>query len=201
MSKKLSLFLILISVGLLSALAAGPVFGGNSPGSEGSRGFRALSGGPAANFVVPTDMELVKSFPLPAYGLTYERYQQFFGKARAEVLGGQITLYKDDSGSPVAVIGNHYPDISPSNSKRRSKDNARDDVARDIGPNGQAANGQKRTLATKENPAGAGFLVIGYWVNSPGKQHIQLNNFAGIVQPRGEALFVANNESLNCSGP
>ena len=34
MNKKLSLFLILISVGLLTALAAGPVFGGGEDGLE-----------------------------------------------------------------------------------------------------------------------------------------------------------------------
>ena len=53
------------------------------------------------------------------------------------MLGGQLTLYQDGDGNTVTVIGNHYPDISPSNSNRRSNDNARDDVARDIGPDGQ----------------------------------------------------------------
>ena len=136
MKKRLSLFLLLISVGLLTALAAGPVFGGNLAGPDNNGGFRALSGGQASDFEVPGDMELVLSYDLPAYGLTYERYQQFFGNAHAQVLGGQITLYKDRSGNTVTVIGNHYDAINTTNSPGRSQDNARNDVARDIGPDG-----------------------------------------------------------------
>ena len=124
--------LLLISVGLLTALAAGPVFGGNTAPVEG---FRALSGGGAAKFALPPDVKLIQSFPLPAYGLTYERYQQSFGAA--QVFGGQLTLYKDGTGATTIVIGNHYPDIVPTNKVERSNNDARKDVARDIGPEGK----------------------------------------------------------------
>ena len=118
--------------GLLTALAAGPVFGGNTAPVEG---FRALSGGGAAKFALPPDVKLIQSFPLPAYGLTYERYQQSFGAA--QVFGGQLTLYKDGTGATTIVIGNHYPDIVPTNKVERSNNDARKDVARDIGPEGK----------------------------------------------------------------
>ena len=106
--------------GLLTALAAGPVFGGNTAPVEG---FRALSGGGAAKFALPPDVKLIQSFPLPAYGLTYERYQQSFGAA--QVFGGQLTLYKDGTGATTIVIGNHYPDIVPTNKVERSNNDAR----------------------------------------------------------------------------
>ncbi len=48
-----------------------------------AQGFHALTGDEAANFSVPGDMELVKTLGLAVYGLTYERYQQYFGPARA----------------------------------------------------------------------------------------------------------------------
>lgn len=76
-------------VAIVAAIAAGPIFGRVTEANNGaSSGFRALSGGRAANFVMPGDMELVRSFYLAAYDLTYERYQQFFGNSKAEVLGG-----------------------------------------------------------------------------------------------------------------
>ena len=68
--------------------------------------FRALSGAEADFFVLPDDVDLVSSLRLGRYGLTYERYQQVFGGAK--VLGGQLTLYKDDSGAVTTVIGAHY---------------------------------------------------------------------------------------------
>ena len=40
-----------------------------------------------------------------------ERYRQFFGDA--EVLGGQLTVYRDDAGVRDAVIGAHYADLTP----------------------------------------------------------------------------------------
>ena len=97
MKKKLSLVLLTVVV-LLVALAAGPVFGSNLAEPANDGGFRALSGGQAADFKVPEGMELVLAYDMPAYRLRYERYQQFSGKAHAAVLGGQLTLYKNESG-------------------------------------------------------------------------------------------------------
>ena len=151
MKKKLSLVLLTFAA-LLVALAAGPVFAVNLAEPASSAGFRALSGVPAAKFGLPNDVELINSFSLPKHGLTYERYQQFFGNAHAEVLGGQLTLYKDESDKTVAVIGNHYNNITPTNAARRSNENARDDVARDVGP------GQKVNIDLMINPATGRFF-------------------------------------------
>ena len=119
---------------------------------RGDSGFRALSGRDVGNFVLPRDMKLVKSFDLPAYGLTYERYQQIFGPARAQVLGGQLTVYKSDSGAVELVLGAHYPDIAPRNSPSRGKDDARRTVEKDIGPEG------RRIVDLMINPATGRFF-------------------------------------------
>jgi thermolysin len=103
----------------------------------GSGGFRALSGPAAATFRLPDDVALVQRFVLARYGLVYERYQQFYGEAHAEVLGGQLTLYKDGTGTTRLVIGAHYPDITPTNAVLLSAVEARRIVAGDIGAAGQ----------------------------------------------------------------
>ena len=105
-----------------------------APGAQNSSGFLALSGEEAANFDLPSDLQLVQSFYNVQNGLTYERYQQYFGVA--QVLGGQVTLYIDDSGTIATVIGAHYPDIAPANFARLSGANARAVVDRDIGAGG-----------------------------------------------------------------
>ena len=115
------------------AFSVSPVFGGSG---DGAGGFRALSGGEAAGFSVPDDTELVRTFDLASYGLTYERYQQYYGEARAQVLGGQLTLYRDGSGAVTLVIGAHYPDIAPTNSVSLSRGGAQRIAERDIGSAG-----------------------------------------------------------------
>lgn len=116
----------------ISLLFSGPLALGQA--SE-RLGFRALAGAEAAEFTLPADMELVKTFDLPAYGFTYERYQQYYGRFRAEVLGAQIAILRDHSGG-IAVIGSHYPDIQPANTRNFSQAAARAAVDRDIGPGG-----------------------------------------------------------------
>src|SRR5215211_884779 len=93
--------------------------------------FRALSGTRASSFSVPGDMRIVERFPL--LGLRYERYQQVFGSREAEVLGGQITVYRRSSGEANTVIGAHYGDIQPSNKVALSGAEARAVAARDVG--------------------------------------------------------------------
>ena len=105
-----------------------------APGGQNTSGFLALSGEEAANFDLPPDMQLVQSSYNVQNGLTYERYQQYFGVA--QVLGAQVTLYIDDSGTIATVIGAHYPDIAPANFARLSGANARAVVDRDIGAGG-----------------------------------------------------------------
>ena len=108
--------------------------GAGASGGAGG-GFRALSSAEAAFFVLPDDMDLVTSTRLGRYGLTYERYQQVFGSAK--VLGGQLTLYRDDSGAVTTVIGAHYPNIAPTNRVRLTPAAARGIVDRDVGPEGR----------------------------------------------------------------
>ncbi|MGD1996947.1 MAG: hypothetical protein PVH62_09255, partial [Anaerolineae bacterium] len=128
---RLSLAVVLL---LIASLAIDPAVTAVANG-PGVSGFRALGGEEAAAFAVPGDMELVLTFPLPKYGLTYERYQQYFGPAK--VLGGQITLYRSDDGVVSTVIGAHYPDIAPSNTVGLSMAAARGIVDRDIGAAGE----------------------------------------------------------------
>ena len=85
---------------------------------------------------MPGDTKLVRTINLTAYGLTYERYQQHFGDANAEVLGGQLTLYKNSSGATTLVIGAHYTDIVPANSVKLTKGQAQRTADRDIGADG-----------------------------------------------------------------
>ena len=126
---------------LVGALALLVVGAGAAPGSGAgggaSGGFEALSGSAAASFVLPSDVELVKRLELPAYGLTYERYQQVYGAARAKVYGGQLTLYRDGSGAVVTVIGAHYPGIVAKNSVSITAAQARQASEGDIGPAGE----------------------------------------------------------------
>ncbi len=93
---------------LLSGVASAWA-GAAGQGGSARSGFRALSGAEARNFVVPPDMRPVTSFHLDTSRFTYERYQQYFGAA--QVLGAQITLYRNRSGVINAVIGSHYPGI------------------------------------------------------------------------------------------
>ncbi|MDF1499636.1 MAG: M4 family metallopeptidase [Anaerolineales bacterium] len=99
-------------------------------------GFRALKGTEAASFQVPGDVRLVTSFELASYGLTYERYQQVFSGAEAEVLGGQLTLLKDGSAIKY-VIGAHYPGITPTNDVNIAAAQARQRAANDVGAAGE----------------------------------------------------------------
>lgn len=133
--KKILSFSFLMLVVSVAALAAAPIHGGG--GAMEESGFRALSGEAAASFTVPGDMELVRTFSLED-GTTYERYQQYFGNKKAAVFGGQITLYKDASGSITTVIGVHYPNIVPTNAVKKSKADADVIVDQDLGDKGEA---------------------------------------------------------------
>jgi thermolysin len=86
-------------------------------------GFHALNGQAARNFQVPGDMKLMAQEGLAQYGLSADRYRQFFGDAA--VLGGQLTVYRDEAGTAVAVIGSHYPDLVAQNEARLSTGQAK----------------------------------------------------------------------------
>lgn len=103
---------ILIAVPVI-ALALVVVSGPAASISPDASGFRALSGAEAAGFNIPSDMRLSQTMRLQASGITYERYQQDYGLAT--VLGGEVTILRDESGMASAVIGAHYPDVQPVN--------------------------------------------------------------------------------------
>ena len=105
-----------------------------TPGGSAGRRFIALTGNEAQAFVMPADMQLERTDPMPTHQLTTERYQQYFGLAK--VLGGQLTVYRDGSGTITVVIGSHYPEIAPTNRVVLSSADARMVVERDVGAEG-----------------------------------------------------------------
>jgi len=100
-------------------------------------GFRALSGQAARVFTLPADLRLARSFPLEAYGLTYERYEQYFGSAR--VAGGDLTVYRGASGEAALVIGSHFPGVTASNSVEVGAGQAREYARAEVGAGAQAS--------------------------------------------------------------
>ena len=78
--------------------------------SASSGGFLALSGDEARQYVVPSDVRVV--WQSSDDGVTQTHYQQYVGDAA--VYGGQITVLSRD-GEQVAVIGNHFSNLVPSN--------------------------------------------------------------------------------------
>jgi bacillolysin len=111
----LALALILGSTGIEAQRPQSP--------AQGRSGFQALAGATARAFRVPADMRLVAQGRLGRGGqIAAERYRQFFGDA--EVLGGQLTVYRDDAGVGDAVIGAHYAGLTPSNAIRFTPDGA-----------------------------------------------------------------------------
>ena len=138
--RKVVSLVLVVMVGMLIHLpdaAAAPL-------QQAAGGFLALSGPEAANFVMPGDVRLVRELAL-GNGLRYERYQQYFGEAA--VLGGQITLYRDGSGTSSTVIGAHYTNIVPTNTIRRSNADAAAVAQRDVGA------GESRTVELLIDPA------------------------------------------------
>jgi bacillolysin len=141
--KTLQILVVVVVVGVAAVGAAGAP---ESLGASPTAGFRALSGATAASFSPPADVTLVKRLELKAYGLTYERYQQQFGPARANVYGGQLTLYRDASGRVRLVLGAHYPSITPTNNVSVTAAEARQKVDADLG------NGFERSVELMIDP-------------------------------------------------
>jgi thermolysin len=83
-------------------------------GATGQKdGFRALRGFEAQTFELPGDLRLWSSRPLARYGLRADHYRQCFGDA--EVLGGQLTVYRKPGSEEKIVIGGHFFDLAPIN--------------------------------------------------------------------------------------
>ncbi|RYU13025.1 M4 family metallopeptidase [Nocardioides iriomotensis] len=93
----------------------------------------ALSGADAAAYRLPGDVTKVWSTTLPG-GLTQTRYQQYVGNA--SVLGGQVTVIRDASGTASAVIGAHFPGLDASNAKSLNRADAREVVQERVGARG-----------------------------------------------------------------
>jgi bacillolysin len=112
----LALALFLASAGIEAQRPQSP--------AQGRSGFQTLAGATARAFRVPADMRLIAQERLGRGGqIAAERYRQFLGDA--EVLGGQLTIYRDDAGVRDAVIGAHYADLTPGNTIRLTAGGAR----------------------------------------------------------------------------
>jgi bacillolysin len=119
LSKKTLFVLILVALTLIIMII--PTTAAEK--GQNPAGFRALNGQAARNFQVPGDMKLVAQEGLARYGLSADRYRQFVGEA--EVLGGQLTVYRDEAGTAVAVLGSHYPDLAAQNTVKLSAGQAK----------------------------------------------------------------------------
>ena len=126
MKRRLVTTLVSLLVIATGAAQAAPSAGAN---------FRALSAQQAATFHVPADMAMVARGVAGRNQLRFERYQQKFGDA--EVLGGQLTIYRDASGAAVAVIGNHFPAINAVNTPRLAEGQAQAVAANQVGGDGE----------------------------------------------------------------
>jgi Zn-dependent metalloprotease len=93
--------------------------------------FFSLSGIESADFVLPPDMILEHTSQPQGTGVTVERYRQIYDGAR--VLGGQITIHRDEQGNVIRVDGAHFSDIAPSNVVNINASGARGLVDRDVG--------------------------------------------------------------------
>lgn len=102
----------------------------DSPAPSPGR-FRALSGAEAAGFAIPSDMQPSRTFEFGRDGWTYKRYQQYSGSV--PILGGEITIVRDRSGTILTVIGTRYPNLRPINAVRRSARVAELTVASELG--------------------------------------------------------------------
>ena len=102
-------WILAVTAALLVVRAALP--GVASEEAPTRSGFFALNGADASSYVLPPDMQLVTRIDLLPDGLTYERYQQYFGAAR--VMGAEVSLLKASSGATKSVVGSHYPGIEP----------------------------------------------------------------------------------------
>jgi len=124
-------FSIMISLILLFSF----VVPASANGDNGQGGFRALSGADAAAFHVPSDVLLIRQDAIVGSGVQAERYQQFFNGA--EVFGGQLSVYKDSSGSAFAVVGGHYTNLVAANKVSLNDGQAKSAIAKRAEANGQ----------------------------------------------------------------
>lgn len=131
LSKKTLLVVILVALTLIIMIV--PTTAAEK--GKNAAGFRALNGQAAGAFQLPGDMQLVAQEGAGRYGWAADRYRQFYGEAA--VLGGQLTIYRDAAGTPMAVIGAHYPDLAATNAVVLSANQAKQVVMDQIGRAGE----------------------------------------------------------------
>ena len=119
---------------------------------KNAAGFRALNGQAASAFQLPGDMQLVAQEEAGRYGWAADRYRQFYGEA--EVLGGQLTIYRDAAGAAMAVVGGHYPDLAATNEVVLSANQAKQVVMDQIGHAGEWF------MTLKINPANGRYFYV-----------------------------------------
>jgi bacillolysin len=120
--------------GVGAGAQAAPSPAPSSTGSIARGGSLTLVGADARAFAVPSDVVEVWSTRL-ANGITQSRYQQMVGSAK--VLGGQLTVLADRSGSTIAVIGAYFPGLKPKQAATVSAASARGIAANRIGSDGR----------------------------------------------------------------
>ena len=103
------------------------------PAAASADGPLALQGAAAASYRLPDDLETVWRASY-ADGTTQTRYQQVVGAA--EVLGGQVTVFRDASGESTAVIGAHFAALEPANAVRLDRADAKATAVRTLGARG-----------------------------------------------------------------
>jgi len=105
--------------------------------SANPNGFRALSGSAAANFVMPNDMVEAHRYAISA---NRERTHLIQTVKGAQVLGGQLTVDKDEQGNILSVVGSHYTGLLTTNDVKLTPANAQALVIKKIGGNGHWLN-------------------------------------------------------------
>ena len=123
----------LLVLGLLLILMLCTTVLGASAQEKNPGGFVALSGEEASRYDVPGDVREVWRASYEN-GISQVRYQQYVGDAA--VYGGEITVLIR-GGEQVAVTGNHYPNLAPSNQVDVTKAEARNVVQRERGNSGR----------------------------------------------------------------
>jgi Zn-dependent metalloprotease len=180
-------------------------------GQAQADGFFTLTGEVAAGYAAPSDTTLIRSMPMERFGLTYERYQQTHEGAK--VLGGQVTIHRDDDGNVVRVMGAHYPDIVATNTVRVTAAGARGLVDRDIGPDGERdvtlmidpANGQffwrvetRRATSRWVHWIGAGSGATLNKFDALTNQACTVGDGYGMAFDRDDELYADDRKVLDC---
>ncbi len=117
-----------------TGLAAGPVTAKQSLETPATEGSFTLTGADAAAYRLPADVDQVWSTRYPD-GSVQTRYQQVV--ANAEVLGGQVTVFRNAEGRKTSVIGAHFASLQPTNAKRLSLADSLDVAADLLGTRGE----------------------------------------------------------------